>query len=111
MHDVASLGAILRDDGSLGTAVNEGLHWHLVDGDIDVQHANRTEELRELLLSCHVVLLDHILANLLLDQLLCLEVVGVGIFQFGLSLLLLLLGLHLSLELVMDQLLERLLVT
>ena len=59
----------------------------LVDLDIYVEHANLSEELRELFLGCHVVLVDQVFLNLLFNLFLSLSVVGVCVHESCHSLL------------------------
>jgi len=80
----------------------------LVDEDVDIEHGDLAEELGELLLRSHVVLLDEALLDLLLNQLLRLGVVGVSVTELGHLLLLLALGFELDLELLANDLLEQL---
>ena len=97
MHDSTLDRALVRNDCRLGTRVDEGLDRSLVYIDIYVQHRDLAEELRELLLSSHVVLLNKTFLDLFFDCFLGFCIVRVSIHQLGHSFLFLFLLIKLSL--------------
>ena len=98
MHYSTLDGALVRNDCCLGTRVHKGLDRSLVYIDIYVKHRDLAEELRELLLSSHVVLLNKTFLDLFFDCLLSLCIVRVSVHQLGHSFLLFFLLIELSLE-------------
>mmetsp|Transcript_18962 Transcript_18962/g.29088 ORF Transcript_18962/g.29088 Transcript_18962/m.29088 type:complete len:240 (+) Transcript_18962:531-1250(+) len=75
----------------------------LVDLDVDVEHGDLAEELGELLLGEHVVLLDQVFPDVFFDLFLGLHVVGVGVHQASLPFLLFLLRFLLLLHLLANE--------
>jgi hypothetical protein len=106
VHYATLGGTFLAYDRSLGSRIDKCLDWLFVDCNIDVEHCNLSEKLRELFLRSGIVLLDQTLLDLLLNLLLRLGIVWISVHQFGHPLLFISLFFKLLIQSLLDELLE-----